>query len=70
MIHMNVLWLDELHQAFASMGPAAPAVFESAPWRLADAVRVEHLVDADRPGLDPFGDTASFCGIAGPDAGG
>src|SRR5262245_39405959 len=65
---MDMLGLNKLHQALAAMCAAAAAVLKTAPRRLADAVRVEHLIYADRPRLYLFGNAAPFCKVARPDA--
>ena len=67
-IDVNVLRLNEFHQAFDAVRSAATGIFEAAPRRLPDAVRVENLVDANCSGFDFFGDSSALCEIARPDA--
>lgn len=69
-VDVDVLGLDELHQALDAVGAAAAGIFEAAPRRLADAVRVKHLIDADGAGLDLPGHSFAFLNVARPDAGG
>ncbi len=57
MIDVNMLRLNEFHQAEFAVRSAVAAVFETAPRRLPDAVRVENFVDANRSRFDFLGES-------------
>src|SRR5437870_13744962 len=59
---------DEFPQAGAAVRAAKAALFDAAPWRLRDGVRVKNFVNRDRAGVDALGYTLSARDVAGPDA--